>query len=494
MPRDSSSSPRPARGPWSRSRSAGLAALGLVAVVGASPLSARAQAAANTLRARRALVLEGGFTIIGNTLGADCKPTAPAPIVGTVSGCGELTTDTADDVFWRADEPGAGEARASVAIDAARARSTSVLELPPASNVVYARLYWAATASVARADDRALLERPGVFSRAVVADDGQVVVATSTATAPAYQSSADVTALVQSYGAGAYRFSGLAAQSPVSLLDEGTFAAWTMVVLYSEAGAPRRQLTLFDGLAVVEERTRASIRLPGLRVADPRVPGVFGLVAYEGDDDVRGDSLTLNGRIVEDAQNPGANVLNGTRSDRGAAVSRVGDLPQLSGEAGSLPGLDIDVLEVPGVFATGAQFVDIDLAAGGDRVLLGAFVVSLPDGVPIALDAGVEADVGEGTDGAASDTGASEGGPRADGAAVADGASIVDGASTDVPVSIGDGGVPSGSGDGGAGVADAGSTLDGEACDCAGTRGGSPRSLLGLAVWLAVAAHLRRRR
>jgi hypothetical protein len=234
---------------------------------------------------------------------------------------------------------------------------------------------------------------------------------------------------------------------------------------------------------------------------------VFGLVAYEGDDDVRGDSLTLNGRIVEDAQNPGSNVLNGTRSDRGAAVSRAGDLPQLSGEAGSLPGLDLDVLEVAEVFATGAQFVDVDVASGGDRFLLGAFVVSLPDGAPIAPDAGVGEDgaVGDGAVGDVAVIGADvappgDAVPTGDGAATDDDAAVAgdggapsaDGASTDVLVATGDGGIPSGNGD--AGAADAGGTLDREACDCAGTRGGSPRSLLGLAAWLALAAHLRRRR
>src|SRR5687767_10018648 len=93
---------------------------------------------------RKQVDQRGDFTVIGNTLGWDCSPGVPAPVVGTVSNmCGTSTADTAADMFWRADEPPGG-ATASLAITPDMARSTAVLSLPAGATVTYARLYWAA--------------------------------------------------------------------------------------------------------------------------------------------------------------------------------------------------------------------------------------------------------------------------------------------------------------------------------------------------------------
>src|SRR6188474_2373504 len=78
--------------------------------------AAGAAHAAPTLRIQ--VDQRGDFVLFGNSSGFECASNAgvPAPIVGTVDcppGQGGAITDTAPDVFWRADDPAAGQATAS---------------------------------------------------------------------------------------------------------------------------------------------------------------------------------------------------------------------------------------------------------------------------------------------------------------------------------------------------------------------------------------------
>lgn len=73
----------------------------------------------------------GDFILIGNTLAHDCAPDIPDPVVGTVGACGANTSDSAPDVYWRADSPSVGQASANTTITAAEARTTAMLNIPP---------------------------------------------------------------------------------------------------------------------------------------------------------------------------------------------------------------------------------------------------------------------------------------------------------------------------------------------------------------------------
>src|SRR5258708_10600958 len=94
-----------------------------------STLGVRVATAAPALRVQ--VSQNGDLTWIGNTSAQECAATARAPVVGTVGNCGAFTGDSAPDVFWRSDDPAAGQARARVQNTAAQARSTAVLTLPP---------------------------------------------------------------------------------------------------------------------------------------------------------------------------------------------------------------------------------------------------------------------------------------------------------------------------------------------------------------------------
>src|SRR3954471_24170013 len=79
---------------------------------------------------RKQVAQHGDFVLLGNTLGHECNPGTPAPVVGTVGACGINLADSSPAVFWRADQPGAGQALADLTVTGANARSTAVLAVP----------------------------------------------------------------------------------------------------------------------------------------------------------------------------------------------------------------------------------------------------------------------------------------------------------------------------------------------------------------------------
>jgi uncharacterized repeat protein (TIGR01451 family) len=319
------------------------------------------------------VIQHGDFAIIGNTLAQACEAGVPAPVVGTLGACGTNTADSAPDVFWRADSPAAGQAEANTSITAAQARSTAVLNLPPGAVVTHAFLYWAAT-NVSGADTGVVLDRPGPvgFTTAVTAQQSW------TGANDAYASMADITALVSANGNGAYRVSDVSSVELANLNGNNPFAAWWMVVLYERAADPLRSLSVYDGLDTVANGAPASITLSGFLVLTAGYAAKLGVVALEGDATITGDQLFFNGgAALSDALNPASNFFNGTRGYLGAAVSTPGDLPQLEGTAGSMSGIDIDVVDITSRIAGGQTSATVQASSTGDVYYLASMVVSI---------------------------------------------------------------------------------------------------------------------
>jgi hypothetical protein len=171
----------------------------------------------------------GDLVVFGNTLAHDCRAGIPTPVVGAVGTCGMNTADSAVDVFWRADDPLAGQARADNTVLVTQARSSAQLQLPAGASVVYARLYW--QGQRATAVPSIVMDRPGVFQQTVNADAMR-----GTFTQPngngrtVFSSTADVSALLQRHGAGSYRLNMVTQDNIVNLNDAATFANWYVVV------------------------------------------------------------------------------------------------------------------------------------------------------------------------------------------------------------------------------------------------------------------------
>jgi len=334
--------------------------------------------AAQTLRVQ--VDQHGDFKMIGNTLGQDCGPGVPAPVVGTVGLCGLFTGDNAPDVFWRSEAPAAGAATADITITTANSRSTAVLTIPTGATITHAYLYWAARRNGNTGDNAATLDRPGGFTSNITADQ---VYTLASGTDTIYQSVANVTTLVKAQGEGAYRVSGVDATNFVNLNENVTFAAWNLVVFYTLATDPTRNLALFDGLDSIANGTPSNVSLTGFLVPNAGFDAKLGVITYEGDDQNTGDSLLFgkaplgNADRLTDALNPVDNFFNSTRSFLGTAVSVAGDLPRLTGGVRSMSSVDMDVVNVTSRLTAGQTSVDIQATTNQDTYYLGAFITSI---------------------------------------------------------------------------------------------------------------------
>jgi uncharacterized repeat protein (TIGR01451 family) len=371
------------------------AALVLLAAV----LLAPPAGAAVTLR--KQLDLRGDFKLFGNTLAQDRASGVVAPLVGTLcttgnaGTCGTNTSDSGADVFWRA-EPAVGATPGTAAcnstITAATARSVSVLQLPAGAVVKYARLYWAGYVSSNAYDATATLTPPGGAATPVAADLGWTLPTGETGRWW-YQASADITALLQALPAapGPYMVSDVDSITLAGVNSEVAFSGWWAVVFYEDPlEFTLRNLTLFDGFEGVSNGQAASATLAGFRVPAGGFDAKLGVVAWEGDASVSGDQLKFKGYTapaappatlvsLTDLLNPANNFFNRSRSHLGAAVTVVGDLPQTSGAAGSLSGMDLDVVDLKAnaAIASGNDSAVISATSTGDIYTLAGFITSI---------------------------------------------------------------------------------------------------------------------
>ncbi len=332
----------------------------------------------------------GDVALFGNTLGYDCRAGVPTPIVGSVdlTMCGTNTSDVEVDVLWRADEPASGQATASAAITPAQARSTAVLKLPSDALTSYARIYWSGVGPKGMISPSAaiLVERPGVFAQTVTAQVTGVL--NTVAEGTHYQQSADITNLVQTYGPGVYRVSQLAAVSPVDKSDALLYYAWSGVVFYYKLSDPPRSLSLFDSFDFISGGVGGGVSTTLNNFLVPMNAGYdakLAVVGYQGEA-TSGDRVEVNGIRISDAQNPDTNFFNATHSYLGQPVSNVGDLPQMSGAADSMNGLDIDTVDITGQVHMGDHAMDIHVSTTNDSVFLGSFTGSVTTFQPVFAD------------------------------------------------------------------------------------------------------------
>jgi uncharacterized repeat protein (TIGR01451 family) len=336
---------------------------------------------------RKQVDQRGDFLLIGNTLAWDCGNlggSMPQPVVGTVGNCPEVNL-TAADVFWRSDDPSNGTVRADSNIMPAQARTTAVLNLPADAEVTYARLYWGSYADNMSPDPNARIERPSMgLDAALMADKVWAVQETFNLTGlmgnPGrywYQATVDVTDIVRKAGSGAFRVSDVSALGLAGLNDPYGYVAWYMVVFYKRDVEPQRNLALFDGLDLVEPGNNATVTLSGFLVPSSGFDAKLGIVAFEGDESINGDGISFNGTALSDSQNPVDNFFNSTHSYLGMPVSTMGDLPQLSGTAGSMSGIDLDVLDLSKLVTAGQTSATLEANTGLETYLLASFVTSI---------------------------------------------------------------------------------------------------------------------
>ena len=182
--------------------------------------------------------------------------------------------------------------------------SLSTLSIPSGATVSFAGLYWSGLAPPGDTDAQLgsiQLRAPGSSTFTAVTAE-RVDHATYGAT-PAYQSFADVTALVQSGGAGQWAASG-ARVGPLVSGWPSTFAGWSLVVVYQDSSLAAGRVTVFDGFELVN-----SAPVTFVVAGKPNASAEISVVAWEGDASLTGDQLALDG-VVLLRNHPGASLTN----------------------------------------------------------------------------------------------------------------------------------------------------------------------------------------
>jgi uncharacterized repeat protein (TIGR01451 family) len=177
-----------------------------------------------------------------------------------------------------------------------------------------------------------------------------------------YQGFADVTSLVQHGGGGTYTVGNVQAGTGAD-----RHAGWSLVVAYQDLTQPARNLTIFDGFGQVALNAHVPILVSGFKTPLTGVVNTqIGFVAYEGDRNLTGDGLALNGTALGDLAHPSRNFFDSSISQLGTPVS--GSAPDYKNQLG----FDTGVVAVPaGVVGTNQTSANIDLSTVQDRYLPG---------------------------------------------------------------------------------------------------------------------------
>jgi uncharacterized repeat protein (TIGR01451 family) len=227
--------------------------------------------------------------------------------------------------------------------------SSATLTLPSGAGVLWAGLYWGGYSnSGARTSVR--LATPAAGYAAVTASQLD-------ASGQAYQGFANVTAAVQAGGSGSYRVANV--QSTANTAN--VHAGWSLVVVYSDATQPARNLVVFDGYGMVSGTTSMSFTVSGFVTPPAGVVNTrLGVVAYEGDLGYTGDAFQLNGIALSDAGNPADNFFDSSISRYGARVTSKN--PDYVNQLG----FDCDMVSASGVMPNGATSATVKLLTNGD--------------------------------------------------------------------------------------------------------------------------------
>ena len=233
--------------------------------------------------------------------------------------------------------------------------SSASLNLPSGSVIRFAGLYWGAT-SASTQRNRVLLRTPGAFGyTSIVAS----AVDTAAGQASNYGAFADVTSLVASAGNGEYFLANMQAITNAA----GIWGGWSLVVVYENNTLPLRNLTVFDGYGLVNGSPGVVINVSGfLTPLSGPVVTRLGAVGYDGDRSLTGDTFSVNGTAISDANNPANNFYNSTVSDLGVSVT------SRNPSYNNTLGVEVDSYTVPtGVVTNGATSATLQLTTGGEN-------------------------------------------------------------------------------------------------------------------------------
>jgi uncharacterized repeat protein (TIGR01451 family) len=234
-----------------------------------------------------------------------------------------------------------------------RNSSSADLLLPSGINTIkLARLYWGGRVrnwdfDLSDKANRTIKIRKGTtdtyFDVAALGIDQTPITNTSGYTE--YQAYADITAFVKNNGSGTYEV-GNVPLSTGAISNGGNHGGWSIVVVYENSNESYKSVRVFDGFNQVYSggsSTTTTVTLTGLDVPSGVMAAEdakMGVVAWEGDANLTGDFLKINGNTFSNSTNEFDNPWNGTITDNGKHVTTKN--PDYTNQMG----IDIDMFNV----------------------------------------------------------------------------------------------------------------------------------------------------
>jgi len=255
--------------------------------------------------------------------------------------------------------------------------SSSTLALPVNADVLWAGLYWGArltagaggTSSSATAINQMSLRAPGdtAYRTIPASTAAHDQFGPNTASYSAYQRFAEVTSIVKAAGNGAYWGANV-----VTGTGEDRYAGWALVVVYSAPGLPLRNLTVFDGFALVQSGSPQNITVSGFKAPlAGAVDAQVSMVAYEGDLGQAGDYARLNNTQLATDISPGSNFFNSTNDFAGASVTTRTPADR------NMLGFDIKNLGASGAIGNGDTSAQFQFSSTGDTYYPGVLGLAI---------------------------------------------------------------------------------------------------------------------
>ncbi|NMM17405.1 MAG: sigma-70 family RNA polymerase sigma factor [Cellulomonas sp.] len=209
-------------------------------------------------------------------------------------------------------------------IAGATVASHSQLHLPAGQrDIAFAGLYWAASGgSPTTQPVTARLAGPRQDLAPVT---GSLLTHSGDAAgAHEYQAFADVTDQVQKGGPGAWTFA-----DPSNGVGSGTgaYAGWALVVVYADSSEGAGTVVVHDGAVTVNVGSSASLSVS----TTPRQTARIGVVAWEGDLGLSGDTLTLDGAALVPVRENGSGKAQGDATNAFDSTAVGSDYPNSLG-------------------------------------------------------------------------------------------------------------------------------------------------------------------
>jgi conserved repeat domain len=231
--------------------------------------------------------------------------------------------------------------------------SSSDLTLPAGSTIKFARLYWGGRVKdsdfdlnqTANTKIKIRKGTSGSYTEYFATQVDKNTFIQNSEPYTRYQAFTDITGFIETNGAGTYTVGNVPLS--VGVIDNGgNYGGWCIVLVYENPSLNYNSIRLYDGFEQVFDNGNplvTSVTLTGLNVPSGALTSGdanMGVVAWEGDANLQGDFLKINGNTFSNGINQSYNPWNGTISTNGIFVTTKN--PDFTNQMG----IDIDQFEV----------------------------------------------------------------------------------------------------------------------------------------------------